>query len=265
MAKHNIGGTSTVCAVSKHTWLPGIATNYRQCGQCRTVEVLIDGQWVPPTGRSKRVSSVVAPTPSLMQVADRDLRAKVTRLVDLPSVQPHTVSLSNGTTVYSDGRMTRRELGEKLFSWGTANEYPQFYIQVPARVYSIADREQSQIELSSRIHIISTGVAAWRAVCFQCPQAVVEAALEQVNTYKIEWPELLPAERAQRLALLECGRAREWSRFTFKATTPEMRGYHFTFIIDGGEDSWTRFIRSGRYDHVCEAMKLLEQKKEAVQ
>jgi hypothetical protein len=160
--------------------------------------------------------------------------------------------------------MTRRELGEKLFAWGTEHGYPQFHVQVPARIYAIADPQSQQIQLSPRLHIISTGVGAWRVACFQCPQAVVEAALGQMDTYKIEWPELLPAERVQRLALLEVAREREWSRFTFKATTPEMRGYHFTLVIDGGEDSWMRFARTGRYDHVCGAMNLLG-KREAVQ
>jgi len=222
--------------------------------------MLIDGQWVSPTGRTKRVRSDGVSGPSLLDGGEPDQQA--THLVDLPPVPSRPVSASS---TISTGRVTRRELGERLFSWGTEHGYPQFHVLIPARVCTIADGEQSPIHLPPRLHIISTGVGAWRIACFQCPQPVVEAALEQMDAYKMEWPEMREEEKERRLALVECGRAREWARFTFKATTPEMRGYHFTFIVDGSEQSWMRFAFGGRYDHVCEACTLLEQKKEVVQ
>jgi hypothetical protein len=242
MAKHNIQATSTLCGASGHSWVPGLASNYRQCGQCRTVEVLIDGQWVLPTGRAKRVRSESAPALSWTQsqgLTERDLRATTTRLVSLPQPAVTSPAVSAGNETFQ--RMTRRNRGEVLFNWGGAHGYPELSFHLP----------------SGRTHTIVSGVGAWRVTSFQCPLEVVEAAIDQAARSLDTLPELRPSEREKRLAVLEYGRCREWVRFTFKATTPEMGGYHFTLIIDGSEREWTKFAYAGRYEHVCQAADLL--------
>jgi hypothetical protein len=248
MAKLKIGASSTVCGAAKHDWKPMLAPNYRQCAQCHTVEVLRDGQWVSPTGRGAKQhsSGAAAPASSLIQVSDRDLQAKMTRLAELPASKSAatTVSPSHSSTVSGDDHlraMTRRNRGDMLYKWGQEHGFPQFRVQLP-----------------DRVHTIVAGMAVWRMTCYQGPLEVVEAAIEQSASKGVyeDLPELVEAERAQRLALIELGRARNWARFVWKATNPGS-DLAFSMVLDGGERGWTRYAYNGRYEHICQVCALL--------
>lgn len=255
MAKHEISGTSTVCGAAGHSWQPGLATNYRQCKQCRSVEVLIDGQWVSPTGRAKRSRNVVAPAPatswlSEARVKHQDLQAtKTQNLVEMPKPAASTVPLSNSSTVSGDEHfkvMTRRNRGEVLFKWGREHGFPQFCVK-----------------LAGRTHTIVSGESAWRMTCFRGPLEVVEAAIEQSPDYRESLPELPEEGREERLKLLEMGRARNWARFLWRASNPGI-DLSFSMVLDGGEIGWTRYASSGRYEHICQACEQLEAAKQVV-
>ncbi len=243
MGKYKIGASSTVCGAANHSWGPSLAPNYRVCLQCRTVEVLRNGQWVNPTGRgAKHSSDAAASAPSLIEVRDRDLQAKTSPLVEVPTTQ--TVSPSHSSTASGDEHfkvMIRRNRGQILFRWGQDHGFPQ--LDVPLS--------------NNRVHTIVSGVSAWRVIAFEAPLEVVEAALTQSVNYDDGLLGLPEAERAQRLALIEHGRRREWKRFMFQASAGT--DGHFTAVIEGSQKDWKYFAATGDYAHVCEACRLLEQ------
>jgi hypothetical protein len=243
MAKFKVGASSTVCGAANHNWGPSLAPNYRVCLQCRTVEVLRDGQWVNPTGRgAKHSPDTTAPAPALIEVQDRDLQAKTSRLVEVPAAAK-TVSPSHGSTGDEHFKvMIRRNRGQILFRWGQDHGFPQLHVPLPG---------------GRRVHTIVSGVSAWRVIAFEGPLEIVEAALVQSVAYDDGLLGLPEVERAQRLALIEHGRRLEWKRFMFQASVGT--DGHFTLVIEGTEKDWKYFAASGDYAHVCEACRLLEQ------
>jgi hypothetical protein len=136
--------------------------------------------------------------------------------------------------------MTRRNLGELLFTWATDHSFPQFHVHLP----------------SGRVHTIVSGAAAWRVLCFEGPLEIIEPAIEQLGTYQ-ELPVLPEAEQAQRLALIELGRTRKWARFVWQAKNHPDDTAGFSMVLDGGEVGWTRYAYNGRYERVCEVCELL--------
>ena len=176
----------------------------------------MNGQWVSPTARTKRAVEIVP----------------------LPDVVAHQQVTE---TTLPSSFASRSRQGDLLFSWGKEHNFPQFCVQLPGRV-----------------HTIAAGAGAWRIVCYQCGSYLVEAALEQVVSYH---PLAIEneAERVQREQLLEYGRAQDWQQFSFRTTAggDPLSNYKFLLIIGPDEDAWQRFAVHGHYQQVCQACDLL--------
>ena len=229
MPKHRIEATTSVCRGAGHNWQDSLAPNYRVCRSCRSVEMFIDGQWVSPTARPKRSTDEIVSLP-LVQPAEQGREVQAISAVE--------VLLSSVSVVTK-----RRELGDRLYAWGVEHDFPQLRVQMPGCGYTIVP-----------------GQAIWRMICYQSPSRIIEAAVEQVSSYRgLAIAE--GVEREQREKLLELGRARDWQLFTFKTSKPEALGssYQFSLVIGAGESKWQRFVCLGDYRHVCQACDLLVQ------
>lgn len=237
MAKHNVGATSALCKASGHDWRPGLADNYRQCALCRSTEMKVHGEWLPPTRRVlKKRDEAVPSGPSLIDVG-QDLRAKIAPLVDLPEPKPAVAPGAQSGDEYLR-QLTRRNRAEMLLALAGRHGYPQF-----------------DFIFGLEMRTVPAGEEAWRSCVPFWRIVEIDAAIEALSLHHS-----VPGEETRRLELIEVGRARHWQRFIVEAKNAGTRGA-FGIVLDGGEIGWSRFAYSGSFEHVCQALEQLNSQK----